>query len=165
MRRQRCHGFTVIELVAVVAVTAIVCALVYSAYRTHAVRTEVAEGIRAAARVQEAVVHAFQGLGEAPGSAADVQVSAGELKGRVLEAISVVNGRVDLVFGGEADAAIAGRLLALTPYESASLAVVWVCGNEIPGPGLRPLGFAGAGRQAAPVPATVEARFLPPECR
>jgi hypothetical protein len=53
----------------------------------------------------------------------------------------------------------------LTPFETAAGAVVWLCGNERPGAGLEPLGFAGAARQAARALTTIEPRYLPADCR
>ena len=75
------------------------------------------------------------------------------------------DGRIDIIYGGQADSAIAGRRISLTPYETAAPDIVWLCGNEIPEPGLQPLGFAGGGCQARQIPTTIEARYLPPACR
>jgi type IV pilus assembly protein PilA len=163
---QRCRGFTLAELAAVIAVTVVVGAVGYSAWRTYTVRAQVAAGISAARATQEAVVHVFRALGEVPASAAELRAAPG-IPGSspLIELISVDNGRIDLVYGGEADAAIADRRLSLTPYETATGEILWLCGNEIPGSGERPLGFAGGGLQAQQIPTTVEPRFLPAQCR
>ena len=162
---RRCRGFTVVELAAVIGVTVLIGAVGYSAWRTHTVRAQVAEGIRIAQATQQAVVHRFRGSGELPASAADLSGAPAVALGGHLQSISVDNGRIDLVYGGEADRALTGRRLSLTPYETASGEVLWLCGNEIPSLGERPLGFAGGGRQAQQIPTTIESRYLPPECR
>lgn len=163
---RRCRGFTVVELAAVIAVTGVVGTVGYSAWRTYAVRAQVAEGATAARAAQKAIVGAFRGSGEVPASAAELKggpaIASG---GRLVESISVDNGRIDLVFGREADRAIAGRRLSLTPYETATSEILWVCGNDIPGPGERPLGFVGGGRRAQQIATTVESRYLPAGCR
>jgi type IV pilus assembly protein PilA len=162
----RCSGFTVIELVTVVAVTAIVVAVGYSAYRTYAVRAEVAEGIALARRQQELITIAFHHYGGVPTATTPAELSGGHGEiSDVVKSITLENGRIDVLYGGRADEAISGRRLSLSPYETATLEVVWVCGNEIAGPGLHPLGFAGGGPQAVQVASTVEARFLPAACR
>lgn len=158
--RSTAGGLAVIELIAVICVTAIVAALAYSAYRTYVVRAQVAEGMAAAHRLQDLVAAAFRNGAGVP-AATDEHHSAGDY----VESISLENGRIDLVYGNRADATISGRQLSLTPYETASLDVVWVCGNQIPGAGLHPLGFAGGGPQAVQVASTIEARFLPAACR
>jgi prepilin-type N-terminal cleavage/methylation domain-containing protein len=162
--RRHCRGFTVLELAAVMAVTLIVGAVGYSAGRTLSVRSQIHQGVRAARAVQEDVVRAFRDSGEVPASAAELR-GRPAVAGGVLASISVDDGRIDLVYGPRADSAIAGRRLSLTPYEVATGAIVWLCGNEIPEPGEHPLGFTGGGRQAQQIPTTVEARFLPAACR
>jgi Tfp pilus assembly protein PilE len=157
----RCRGFSVIELGAVIAVTVVLAALAYSAQRTHAVRVQVADGVAAARQAQNRVVEAFRRQGEAPASIADLSAPLGAH----VESVTVENGRIDILYGAGADAAISGRRLSLTPYETAALEVVWVCGNTIPGAGLLPLGFAGGSRQAVQIPTTIDTRWLPRTCR
>jgi type IV pilus assembly protein PilA len=163
--RQR--AFTLVELLLVIGVSGVVGALALSAYRTYAVRAEVEDGLGVARTLTPHVVAAFRRLGEAPAAEAleDLPLAALLARSAVVAGLSVADGRVDVVYGRAASGAIAGKRLSLTPYESADLAVVWVCGNEIPGPGLMPLGFSGGGRQSVQVPATVEARYLPAACR
>jgi hypothetical protein len=82
-----------------------------------------------------------------------------------VESVTIVAGRIDVLYGAQADPSIAGRRISLTPYETADGSVVWLCGNATPGPGLKPLGFAGGSRQAANVRTTIEARYLSGPCR
>jgi type IV pilus assembly protein PilA len=162
--RRQCYGFTVVELVLVIGVTSVVSVIAYSAWKTHKVRMQVGEGLAGAAAIQEAVTRAFQAAGEVPASAKEARIASASRNGLVAS-MTVENGRIDLVYGNHADAAIAGRRLSLTPYETAVQQIVWVCGNEIPGPDLHSLGFSGGGRQALQIPTTIEARYLPPACR
>src|SRR5262245_9373880 len=162
--RMPCRGFTVIALALVLAVTTLVGALGYSAWRTHSVREQVAEGAAAASALQAAVARSFRASGEVPAPDGPI-ASVSPDPGRFVASMTVDNGRIDVVYGGQADGAIAGRRISLTPYETAASEIVWLCGNEIPGPGLNPLGFAGGGRQPQQIPTTVEARYLPPSCR
>ena len=76
-----------------------------------------------------------------------------------------MRGRVDVRFGRNADDAIAGRTLSLTPFETADQRVVWLCGNKLPGPGLEPLGFAGGAAEPVQILTLIDVRFLPPSCR
>ena len=161
------RGFAVIELVVVLAATAIIVALIVSAIRTYSVRKEIGAVVDYAAAAESAIAREFMHLGEIPpdgglDSFGGPHAGAGE---RFVEAITVSAGRIDVRFGKGANAAIAGRTLSLTPYETVDLEIVWVCGNEIPEPGLKPLGFAGGGRQSVQIPTTVEARYLPSTCR
>jgi type II secretory pathway pseudopilin PulG len=160
-------GFTVIELMAVIALTVIVGAIGCSAWRTHKVRAQVTEGMEAARPIQEAIVREFRRSNDAPASIFDTGIGPGAASqsSRFVTSMAVENGRVDLVYGGQADSKIAGRRLSLTPYETATLQIAWLCGNDIPQPGLSPLGFASGGRQAVQIPTTIEWRYLPAACR
>lgn len=162
----RRRGYTVVELTILIAVTTLVGAVAYSAWRTHGVRGQVAEGLAAARVAQDAVAREFRASGDVPATTVEARIpAASDGIGRFIASLSVENGRIDIVYGGEADPAIVGGHISLTPYETATPDIVWLCGNHIPGPGLHPLGFAGGGRQALQIPTTIEARYLPPTCR
>jgi type II secretory pathway pseudopilin PulG len=160
-------GFTRIEAVLVVATTALVGALAATALRTYLIRAQVAESIELAKHARDQVTRAFRRTGTPPGDREDAGFSndGPNISGRYVAETRISNGRVDLVFGGETDGALAGRTLSLTPFETADQQVVWVCGSKQPGVGLKPLGFAGGGPLAVQPPPTIEPRYLPPACR
>jgi type II secretory pathway pseudopilin PulG len=160
-------GFTRIEAVILVAITALMIALGVSALRTYQVRAEIVESVELAKFAQHQVTQAFRNTGTPPADGADAGLSNDDLgsAGPYVGETRVVDGRIDLVFGAEADKAIEGQTLSLTPFETADQEVVWVCGNKAPGVGLKPLGFAAGGPLALQTPTTIEPRFLPPTCR
>jgi type IV pilus assembly protein PilA len=161
------RGFTRVEAVILVAITTLMGALGVSALRTYLARAEIAESIAFAKYAQHQVTRAFRNTGTPPADRADAGLSNDSpgSAGRFVGETRVIDGRIDLVFGAEADSAIEGRTLSLMPFETADQEVVWVCGNKPPGVGLNPLGFAGGGPLAQQTPTTIEARFLPPACR
>jgi type IV pilus assembly protein PilA len=162
----RSAGFTLIELVLAVGITGILIALVVSAYRTHSVRMQVAAGIETAAHWEPSVEHSFRASGQVPANTPEIGPTPnGGSLGTYVVAIDVVDGRLDITYGKDASPAILGRRLSLTPYETASREILWLCGNAVPGLGLKPLGFADGGRQSVQASATVEARYLPSKCR
>ena len=159
----RRSAFTFVELIAVVGATTIVVALAHSVYRTYRVRAQVAEGIALAAELIPPVTEHFRRYGEVP---AEVPTPGAAVPANtVVEAVDVVDGRIDVVYGERTDPVIARRRLSLTPYETADAHVVWICGNRAPGPGLMPLGFAGGGRQAVPIATAIAPRYLTRDCR
>ena len=157
------RGLTTIEVVVALAVTLLVLSLLFSAVDTYLVRRQVAESLTLAQPLQHRVAHTFRSSGEPPGDAGQWTAEVGG--GTYVDTIDIVDGRIDLRFGRAADSAIAGRVLSLTPFETADLEVVWVCGSAAPGVGLHPLGFSGGSRQAVQVPTSIEPRYLPPACR
>lgn len=165
--RCRAAGVSVLELIAVLAVTGIVGALGLSAYRTYTARAEVASSIAATAGPRERVAAVFRATGLPPADrlAAGLSPARDPAWGDYVGDVDVIDGRVDIRFGPAADEVIAGQVLSITPFETADQQIVWICGNRIPGVGLNPLGFAGGGRQAVQVVTKIEARYLPPSCR
>jgi type IV pilus assembly protein PilA len=163
----RNRGFSALELVVVIAVTAIIGALGTSALRTYLVRKQVIASLAVAASIQERVAKAFRTAGVPPADwhSAGFPVSAGDIDAEYVEAIDIADGRVEIRFGRAAAAALAQRTLSLTPFETADMQIVWICGNQAPGVGLEPLGFTGGSGQAAQLPTTIERRYLPSTCR
>lgn len=161
-------GFTLLELTLVMLATSIVVALGVSAYSTYSARTQIATSVDETAAVQRLVVAAFKSNGIPPfdAAAAGIDETAHDLlAGTYIQSLGVLKGRIELRFGTSAHAAIAGKTLALTPFETAEEEVVWVCGNEPPGVGLKPLGFAGGASEPTRIVTTIERRYLPTSCR
>jgi type IV pilus assembly protein PilA len=151
----------------VLAATILIGALGLTALRTYTVRAQIADSVALAAPIQEHVIRAFRRMGMPP---ADRREAGLAPDGRddaagYVASLGVVNGRVEITFADNADPAIAGSTLSLTPFETADQQIVWLCGNKIAGVGLKPLGFAGGARQAVQVLTAVEARYLPSTCR
>lgn len=161
------RGFTLIELVATLAVTALVAAVGLSAYRTHVVRDQIAATVVRSEPLQARVAESFRRFGVPPRDAAEAGIrgDAGPSLGGYVASVAITDGRIDIRYDDAADAAIAGRTLSLTPFETVSRDVLWVCGNALPGAGLEPLGFAGGAQRAVQAITTIDARYLPSACR
>jgi len=162
---RRSAGFTVIELVLVLSATLIVAAVGVTALRTHFIRAQIASGVQLASPWRSMVELRFRDSGVVPATWDDLNAGSARVSSVYVEALEVENGRIDIVFGGDAAGPIAGRSVSLTPYETADQKIVWLCGNDTAGPGLEPLGFASGGPQPAWIASTIAPRYLPPPCR
>jgi hypothetical protein len=79
--------------------------------------------------------------------------------------VDINDGAIVVTYGNAANAAIGGRTVTLTPYETPELGVVWRCGAAPAPPGLNPLGTAAGANPATYIASTVPAHYLPPTCR
>lgn len=162
MKSERSQGFTLIELMIVVAIIGILASLAISAYQTYTVRAQIAEGLNFAATAKTHIVDAYTNSGVAPADrgAAGMSLNPADSNGAYVSRMNIANGRIDVTFGGpRAHQAIAGQTLSLTPYISGGNAVAWRCGFAGPlAGGLLPGGDPH-------VDPTIEARYLPASCR
>jgi len=169
---QRDEGFTLIELMIVVAIIGILASIGISSYQTYSVRAQVAEGVSLASALKTPVVDTFNVTGEAPADrlAAGLPAEPSSTVGNYVSGINVDNGRIDITFGNSANATIAGSVLSITPYETASGTIVWRCGANLEpedgaGNTLSPMGTAADSNPAVYAESSVDARYLPKSCQ
>jgi type IV pilus assembly protein PilA len=161
------HGFTLIELMIVVAIIGILAAIAIPAYQDYTIRSQVSEGLTLAAQAKTAVSETFSQIGTAPvdRQAAGMTPAAADTAGNYVSQLLITNGVIELTYantgGRRANAAINGMTLTLVPYLSTDNSVAWKC--RAVGSTATPGGTLMGG--AANAVGTLLARYAPAECR
>ena len=121
-------GFTLIELMIVVAIIGILAAIAIPAYQDYTVRSQVTEGLNLASPVETGIAEYFANTGSFPTALSQATGSSAVPSGKYVSAVGVTTGSIVITYGNQANSNIKTATLALTPYLDANNDIVWVCG-------------------------------------
>lgn len=149
-------GFTLIELMIVVAIIGILAAIALPAYQDYTIRSQVSEGPTVAAGLKTAVAEYYASNGSWPAGSSDLGYTD-TVSGSYVSGVVVTNGAVIITYGNKAHKTkLATKKLSLQPAVNLNGDIAWVCGKAA-----APAGHTAAGA----VDTDVDPKYLPSSCR
>jgi type IV pilus assembly protein PilA len=153
-------GFTLIELMIVVAVIGILATFAIPSYQDYVFRSQVAEGF---VLVEELKINSkdfYKSELRFPKNNAEAGLpDAKFLMGNYVKRIELVDGAFHITYGNKINAAIQGKTLTVRPAVvtgSPLSPFVWLCGNGVPVEGMEAVGEDKT---------DIDPKFLPRVCR
>ena len=145
MRQRISAGFTLIELMIVVAIIAILAAIAIPAYQDYLIRAQVTEGMSLGSGAKAAVWDFVSNTGRFPANNQSAGLaSTGSISGSYVSSVDVSGGKIKVLYQGpKANTYINGadKYLALSPITAAG-SIVWTCTSS-----------------------TLDRKYLPTSCR
>jgi len=158
--RARNYGFTLIELMIVVAIIGILAALSFPSYQDRIIRTQVQESLTFVEFARNAVQEFYSKTRRMPANNTEAGLPAPkQIFGNYVMQVEVDHGAISVQFGNRSNQTIAGKWLTLRPGAVAGATQVpisWLCGVATPVTGLT---YSGADRTG------LAPEVLPIDCR
>lgn len=154
------NGFTLIELMIVVAIIGILASIAIPAYQDYTIRAQVVESLTITGELKASIRDFYKDRGRFPADNDEAGVPAPEhLIGNFITRVEVVNGAMHVEFGNYVNGLLSGQTMTVRPTfvsASPSSPISWICGYRTP-----PEGMESVGEDRT----TLQLKHMPASCR
>lgn len=124
-------GFTLIELMIVVAIIGILASLSMQAFQSYTIRAQVSEGLTMAARAKSAVAEYYAQTGDWPNDNDEAGLAdKHDIVGNYVEHLSVGNNEIEIKYEEQSHDAIHGKKIYLTATDNGGGRILWTCTSD-----------------------------------
>lgn len=156
--KDRQRGFTLIELMIVVAIIGILATVAIQAYQDYTIRSQVTEGLNLATPLKTSATEYYQDRGTWPATTAAMGITD-SITGKYVASVAVLNGAINVTYGQQANSFINGKVLSLRPAPNSNGDIAWVCGTRAD-----PTGHTAVGANATTLVGAL-AKYVPSNCK
>lgn len=151
-------GFTLIELMIVVAIIGILASIAIPAYQDYTIRAQVVESFSITGELKLSINDYYKDRGRFPANNSEAGVPAPDhLIGNYVKKVEVVDGAMHVELGNYVNSQLEGQTLTIRPIfvsDSPTSPISWVCGYRDPPEGMESVGEDRTSLQDKHLPAS-----------